>query len=88
MTQRDPMISTYIVADATITSGMYRNGAVQTWEIRPATNYSGITVTFTFFDIECDHDLLRVFYVRTNISKWRPWSCCVAPGASRVYAML
>lgn len=86
-TGSDNMVATYVVLDANIVSGMYRNGASQTWEIRPASNFSGVTITFTLFDIECDHDLLRVYYVRTSTNAEEDiWSggCPRAVGSSFV----
>ncbi|KAF0691054.1 Aste57867_17666 [Aphanomyces stellatus] len=44
-----------------ITQGQYTNSFSKSWIIAPSTSaYTGILVTFTRFEIECDHDSVKI----------------------------
>ncbi|KAL3673998.1 hypothetical protein V7S43_001683 [Phytophthora oleae] len=56
----------------------YANKVKKQWKITPVASYSRITLTFSTFELECDHDYVEIIDASTNVLLWK--GGCVRTG--------
>ena len=57
-------------ATGSVTSGPYTANATESWALLGDSAANRIELTFSYFDVECDHDLVVVYLI--NGSVWQP----------------